>query len=214
MSPRGVQRSGAPSLKGKALQWLSQREHSRLELGRKLGRWHAAQQECAGRAAIELSGTPGTNAIDATAADSESSNAIDKVLNELAAAGLLSDARFAQSRLHQRQSRFGNRRIEQELKQHGLAPTEDQRDELRSNEAQRALAVLRKRLKAPIADPIDAPIDHIDGASASAELQSQNSGFDRGQLLKAQRFLAGRGFSSEAIRKALRRLGEAEDQGN
>jgi regulatory protein len=198
-----VQRSGAPSLKGKALQWLSQREHSRLELGRKLSRWHAAQQERSSRDASEFSGTPGTNATDATAANGESSDAVDKVLDELAAAGLLSDARFTQSRLHQRKARFGNRRIEQELKHHGVAPTEDQRDEMRGSEAQRAFTVLRKHLKAPT--------ESSSVAAERDELPTSTGRFDRAQLLKGQRFLAGRGFSSDAIRQAVRRLREAEE---
>jgi regulatory protein len=205
VSPRAAQRTGAPSLKGKALQWLSQREHSRLELERKLGRWQAAQDSRAAQAVAEFPESPVTRATDGVAAAdaSESLDAINKVLDELAAAGLLSDTRFTQSRLHLRKARFGNRRIEQELKQHGVVPTADQRDELRGSEAQRALALLRKRLRTPA--------ESSARAADTAELPALTGSFDRAQLLKGQRFLAGRGFSSDAIRQALRRLGQAED---
>lgn len=186
MTRRAAAQRGAVSLKGKALQWLSQREHSRLELARKLSRWQAArahqaeQQAAAGRAGA----SPGEQADPA-----EVETAIADVLDQLASAGLLSDGRFVQSRLHARQARFGNRRIEQELKQHGVSPSDEQLAELRTSEVERAVLVLNSRFSRPLPS----------GAAGLSQLQ------------KAQRFLAGRGFSSDSIRAAVRRLAASAD---
>jgi regulatory protein len=82
----------APSLKGRALRLLSQREHSRAELERKLAR-HEEE--------------PGTLA---------------KALDELAAKDFISEARVVQSVLHQRAPRMGAARVKQELAHKGIAP--------------------------------------------------------------------------------------------
>jgi regulatory protein len=81
----------AASLKGRALRLLSQREHSRSELERKLARY---EQE------------PGTLA---------------SALDALAAKDLISEARVVQSVLHQRASRLGAARVRQELQHKGIA---------------------------------------------------------------------------------------------
>jgi hypothetical protein len=83
---------GAPSLKGRALRLLSQREHSRAELERKLAR-HEEE--------------PGTLA---------------RALDELAAKDFISEERVVQSVLHQRASRVGAARVRQELHHKGIAP--------------------------------------------------------------------------------------------
>lgn len=108
------------SLKGRALRLLAQREHSRVEMVRKLGP-HA-----------------------------ESPEQLDRTLDELEQLGLLSQQRFAQSLAHRRAERFGLRRIQQELGTHKLdAPTaESVLAPLRVTERQRALAVWRKRFGA------------------------------------------------------------------
>lgn len=82
----------APSLKGRALRLLSQREHSRAELERKLAKY---EEE------------PGTLA---------------QALDELVAKDFISEARVVQSVLHQRASRMGMARVRQELQQKGIAP--------------------------------------------------------------------------------------------
>ena len=86
----------APSLKGRALRYLSQREHSRVELERKLRRWVQGDDE--GTAAQQISAA----------------------LDELTAKGLLSDARTAESVLNSKGARFGVRRLRQELQAKGL----------------------------------------------------------------------------------------------
>jgi regulatory protein len=79
------------SLRGRALAYLSRREHSRDELARKL--------------------TPFIEA-------SDGDDPVPAVLNRLAEEGWLSDARFAQSVVNRRAARFGSARIVGELKRH------------------------------------------------------------------------------------------------
>ena len=81
-----------PSLKGRALRLLGQREHSRLELQRKLAP-HVQEGE------------------DLVA-----------VLDELEAKGFISEQRVVDSVLHQRARRLGSARIRQELQAKGIAP--------------------------------------------------------------------------------------------
>ena len=83
----------APSLKGRALRLLSNREHSRKELERKL----APHEE-----------TPGE---------------LQQALDELQAKGFISDERAAESVLHRRASRLGIGRLRQELQAKGLDAT-------------------------------------------------------------------------------------------
>ncbi len=89
-----VARQGRPglSLKGRALKYLAAREHSRVELTRKL------------------------------APHAESPEQVDGVLDELEAKGLLSAQRFADSMLHRKAARYGAARIQAELAQHQLPP--------------------------------------------------------------------------------------------
>ena len=148
--------SGATlSLKGRALRYLSAREHSRGELGRKLAR------------------------------HSEDADEIERVLDELTARGWLSAERFVESVVHRRAERFGAARIRQELQQHGIdhAQAATALDALRHSEPERARAIWQRRFGAPPATPAE--------------------------KAKQMRFLAGRGFSTEVIRRVLRELPHA-----
>jgi len=78
------------SLKGRALKYLAAREHSRMELTRKL------------------------------APHAESPEQVQRVLDELEAKDLLSAERFAESVVHRKASRMGMRRLKAELQQHAL----------------------------------------------------------------------------------------------
>ncbi|MES2901870.1 MAG: recombination regulator RecX [Pseudomonadota bacterium] len=78
------------SLKARALRYLSMREHSRLELGRKLTR-HAEEGED-----------------------------VDALLDFLEKNNWLSQERFSESLVHRRAARFGNSRIVAELQSHGV----------------------------------------------------------------------------------------------
>lgn len=109
----------------------------------------------------------------------EDASDIEPVLDALEKEGWLSTERFAQSLVHRRAGRQGTARIVQELRQHGVA--EDQvaqlRDDLRATEYQRAVEVWRKRFSAK-------PVD-------------------RSEYAKQARFLAGRGFAHDVIRRLL-----------
>ena len=116
------------SLKGRALQWLAQREHSRVELRRKLLRQASADPSSA----------------DPAGAGAE----VDRLLDWLQQHRYLSDERFVESRVHVRAGRVGHLRIRQELAQHGLALPSDLSAELRDSEAARAEAVWQRKFGA------------------------------------------------------------------
>ncbi|WP_313624451.1 recombination regulator RecX [Achromobacter sp.] len=109
-----------PSLKMRAVGYLSRREHAREELARKL------------------------------AAYAEDPAEVDTVLDALEKEGWLSTERFAQSLVHRRASRQGAARIVQELRQHGVDDNQvaELRDQLRATEYDRALEVWKKRFSA------------------------------------------------------------------
>ncbi len=130
-----------PTLKARALQLLAQREHSALELRRKLldfSRRQAAQ-----------SAAPGP---DARALPPEVEAGVDALLGWLQAHQYLDETRFIESRLRTRTARHGNLRIRQELAQHGLrlAPQEEQA--LKESELARAKAVWSRKFGAVAAD--------------------------------------------------------------
>ncbi len=150
------------SLKGRGLQILAQREHSRSELRRKLMR-HA-------RKPAGLDAPP----VDEDAAAEQ----VDAVLDWLEANRYLSEERFVESRVHARAARYGNLRIRQELAQHGVALSDATACQLAASEASRAREVWSRKFGEP---PRDAA-----------------------ERARQMRFLAARGFSSEAIRRALR----------
>ena len=79
------------SLRQRALRLLARREHSRVELGRKLGP-HA-----------------------------ESPEQLEALLDDLAARRLISDTRYAEMRMNARAARFGNARLAHELRTQGVA---------------------------------------------------------------------------------------------
>jgi regulatory protein len=113
------------SLKGRALQLLAQRDQSRLELRGKLLR-HAAAEARAADADADASGSMGGNDASENDASDEGDRRhaqIEALLDWLEANRFLSAERFAESRVHAREARFGNRRIRAELAQHGVALT-------------------------------------------------------------------------------------------
>lgn len=148
---------GALSLKGRALRALSQREHSRAELERKLAR-HAEDS-------------------DGASAQAQIAAALD----ELTALGLISEARVAESVLASQAPRFGSRRLKQTLQAKGLAPdlVNQTLAAACGSELERAQALWQRRFGAPPAD-------------ASARV-------------KQMRFLIGRGFDGEVVRRVVPR---------
>ena len=113
-----------PSLKGRALRLLAQREHSRHELERKLAKYE------------------------------EEPGALAQALDELDARGFIDEARVVQSVLHQRAGRLGALRVRQELQQKGIAPEAiaGAVEQLQATELERAREVWRRRFGEPPAD--------------------------------------------------------------
>ena len=142
------------SLRERALGLLARREHSRTELKRKL------------------------------AAHTEDPQALNDLLDDLAKRGWLSDARFAEALVHDKQAKFGASRLAYELRERGVEEgvIRDQLAELKDSELERARQVWQSKFGAFPED-----------AKARA---------------KHTRFLQSRGFSFEVIGKVLR--GSAE----
>ena len=113
----------APSLKGRALRYLSQREHSRFELERKLARFVEDQPEITAQAQIT------------------------QVLDELAARGFQSEGRVAESVLSGQGQRYGCRRLRQSMIGKGLASelVVQTLQAARATELDRALGVRRRK---------------------------------------------------------------------
>lgn len=170
---------GRLSLKARALKLLAQREHSRTELRRKLLPHAVAFCEAQQTAANDAGALTG----GASTASAETPHqCLDKLLDWLEAHRYLSEERFVESRVHARASRFGNMRIKLELAQHGLAVNADTAAQLKASELERARALWQRRFGGPAED-----------AAGRA---------------KQMRFLAGRGFSGETIRRVVSGAGE------
>lgn len=163
------------SLKARAIALLAQREHSRTELRRKLLR--IARNQVRAHAS-DAAGQPGAAEVVESVDELVDDERIDRLLDELQSQGYLSEARFVESRIHARVQRFGNLRIRQELAQHGLTLDADHAQSLRDSEFERAQALWRRKF----------------GALAE----------DAAGQAKQMRFLSGRGFSPEVIRRVLR----------
>ena len=132
------------SLKARALQWLAQREHSRVELQRKLlphARALVAQAQAGAPPESVEAPPPG-----------EVLARVTEVLDWLEAHRYLSQQRFAESRIHVRATRHGNLRIRQELAQHGIALDGDTAEALKSSEFDRARDVWSRKFGSPAVD--------------------------------------------------------------
>ena len=114
-----------PSLKGRALRLLSQREHSRAELERKL----AQHEEVPGELA--------------------------KALDELQARDFINDGRAVESVVHRRAAKLGSARIQQELAAKGLSgeAVAEALAQLKDTELGRARAIWQKKFGSAPADP-------------------------------------------------------------
>ncbi|MFZ6657230.1 recombination regulator RecX [Undibacterium sp. TJN19] len=112
------------SLKARALRYLSMREHSRMELERKLAPYVQEGED------------------------------VEAVLNFLEAAKYLSGERFSESLVNRRQARFGNNRILAELQSHGLQSQDIDavKEGLQASEQERAIQVLHRKFRTAPAD--------------------------------------------------------------
>jgi len=133
------------SLKAKALGLISQREHSRVELRRKLRIWIERRQRVLAEAGVG----PGASVASAPVPDEAE---IEPLLDWLAQRDLLSVERFVETRINVRAARFGNLRIRQELAQHGVELDADAAQALKASEFERARSVWSKRFAEPPAD--------------------------------------------------------------
>ena len=101
------------------------------------------------------------------------------VLDKLAAKDLQSDQRAIDSLVHRRSAKLGTQRLRQEMQSKGMDPQAVAQAVvlLRTSEQARALEVWRKKFGSPAATPAE--------------------------RAKQVRFLAGRGFSGEAIARVI-----------
>lgn len=113
------------SLKARALRYLSMREHSRLELGRKLARYADEGED------------------------------VEALLDLLEKNNWLSQERFSEALIHRRAARFGNSRIVAELQSHGVAgeTLQELKAGLAEGETERACAVWRRKFGTVASDP-------------------------------------------------------------
>ena len=142
------------SLKGRALKYLAAREHSRIELTRKL------------------------------APHAESPEQVQQVLDELEAKDLLSAERFAESVVHRKASRMGVRRLKAELQQHALpAGVAEQAlsalADSAGSELQRAHALWLRRFGQLAADPKELARQHQTMVVVTHEIEFARDVADR-----------------------------------
>ena len=180
----------APSIKGRALRYLSQREHSRAELERKLKRWTEGGVEGAPPSRTSASPDDPT----ATAAQPSLAQQIAAALDDLVAKGFLSDARAAESVLNRKGSRLGIHRLRQELRAKGLGA------ELVNNTLAKAKATEFERAR-------DLWLRRFGSANLETSEAASESTPDRQLIAKRRaqqmRFLAARGFASDVIRRVM-----------
>jgi len=154
----GDRKAHEPTLRGRALKILARREHSRAELARKL------------------------------APHTEDPAEIEAVLDDCEKRGWLSEGRVVEQLVHGRRSRFGTRRIEQELQRKGISAE--------------AIAAAAPALKAGELE-----------AARQVWLRKFGGKVPRGAAERGRqaRFLQGRGFDFEVIMKVIG--GKNEDEG-
>jgi regulatory protein len=164
-TPADPQSRVAPglSVQARALRYLAQRDHSRVELERKLARQVEDLPE--DPAAVQIA----------------------RVLDTLTARGLLSEQRAAEALVGAQARRFGGLKLRQNLRARGVAPDEAAAAlaTVADTELARAHALWQRRF----------------GATAT----------DAAGRAKQARFLAGRGFGGDVIRRVVQGLGEDID---
>ena len=166
----------SPSLKARALRLLSQREHSRTELEKKLSDYLRLQAKA-------------DRALNAQDRDQENGQAdtpalspdmqIAAVLDDFEKRGWLSDARFAEALVRRRSERYGVRKIKDELQRAGV--TSD------------ASAALLDGLK------------HTEFERAKEPFERKFDGIAEDQKMRARqyRFLVSKGFNPEIVAKVI-----------
>lgn len=148
----------AVSPKALAVRWLARREFSRAELAERLHRRGVASDE------------------------------VERTLDALAAAGYLSDARYAQAVVAQRAGRYGKRAIVHALKERGIAAAD----------AEAALAPL-------------AGTDELADARALWQRRFGTAPTDDRERARHVRFLQSRGYSLSVALRVVRSGSRADD---
>ena len=152
----------APSLMGRALRYLSRREHSRQELRKKLLPY------------------------------AESDIELDELMTKLEAQSWLSDERFAESLVRRKSERYGSLKIVEELKQQGIEGDSlfEIKERLKVSDAMRAWELWQRKFDSMITKdpkekakqmrylvskgfPLSVVIKIIDGRFSPTEEESQ-----------------------------------------
>ena len=156
IAARGKTRAAVsqPTVKAKAVSLLAQREYSRQELSDKLKAEDASPVE------------------------------VEQALAQLAAKGLVDDARVVETLVNRRSSKLGASRLRQELQAKGVSAelVAETMADLKSTELARARAVWQKKF----------------GLLAASATERN----------KQARFMASRGFSGEVVRQVVSGLAE------
>ena len=155
---RPSKRKAEPGLAARALRFLARREHSRAELARKL------------------------------APHSQDPAELERVLDDLAQRGWLSDARFAEQYVHSKRGRYGPARLRQALLARGVGreAVEAAVRDARGGEMAAAQSVWSAKFGTP-------PPSHVERA-------------------RQVRFLQSRGFSAEIALRVVRGGGAADGE--
>lgn len=138
------------SLLGRAIRYLSNREHSKAELIRKLSPYAQSPEE------------------------------LERVMTQLEAKGLQSNARFAESLVRRKSERYGHRRVAEELKRNGIDAeiTSQLMGQMRLTEFDRARDIWDKKFGVVATEPKE--------------------------LARQARFLAGKGFDADVVMRIVR----------
>ena len=151
--PAAVRGKIGPSLRAQALRWLARREHSRVELERKLSAQDAAPGEVAA------------------------------VLDEFERRGWLSERRLAEQQIAKAKGRYGVRRVLHDLREKRVASDvlKEAAVQLKRSELEDARAVWRKRFGRVASGPRERAKQarFLEGRGLSAEVVRRVVGGDR-----------------------------------
>jgi regulatory protein len=164
----------SPSLKARALRLLSQREHSRAELEKKLSDYLRLQAK-ADR--VRNAQDQAQSQADAPALSPDIQ--IAAVLDDFEKRGWLSDARFAEALVRRRSERYGMRRIKDELQRAGVTSDASAAllDGLKHTEFERAKELFERK---------------FDGIAEDQKMRARQ-----------YRFLVSKGFNPEIVAKVI-----------
>ena len=168
----------SPSLKARALRLLSQREHSRTELEKKLSDYLRLQAKAdRARNAQDQAQDQAQSQADAPALSPEIQ--IAAVLDDFEKRGWLSDARFAEALVRRRSERYGMRKIKDELQRAGVASEASAAllDGLKNTEFERAKELFERK---------------FDGIAEDQKMRARQ-----------YRFLVSKGFNPEIVAKVI-----------